>query len=34
MTMPELAALLLAEKGIEVCPQSLSRWVDQHGLQL
>ena len=26
MTMPELAAVLLAEKGIRVSPQSLSRW--------
>lgn len=31
MTMPELAAVLLAEKGIEVTPQSLSRWLINRG---
>ena len=31
MTMPELAAALLVEKGIEVCPQSLSRWLITKG---
>jgi transposase len=31
VTMPELAAQLLAEKGIEVCPQSLSRWLINKG---
>lgn len=27
VTMPELAAALLQEKGIEATPQSLSRWL-------
>jgi transposase len=31
MTMPELAAAVLAEKGIEVSPQSLSRWLINKG---
>lgn len=31
MTMPELAAVLLAEKGIAVSPQSLSRWLINRG---
>ncbi len=31
ITMPELAAVLLAEKGIEVRPQSLSRWLIDKG---
>ena len=31
MTMPELAAVLLAEKGIRVSPQSLSRWLINKG---
>jgi transposase len=32
MTMPELAAALLREKGIEATPQSLSRWLIKKGL--
>jgi transposase len=31
MTMPEIAAVLAAEKGIEVSPQSLSRWLINKG---
>ena len=31
VTMPELAALLHASKGIEVVPQSLSRWLIRNG---
>lgn len=31
ITMPELAASLRAEQGIEVCPQSLSRWLINKG---
>jgi transposase len=31
MTMPELAAALLAEKDIAVSPQSLSRWLINKG---
>ncbi len=31
MTMPDLAAALSVEKGIEVCPQSLSRWLITRG---
>jgi transposase len=31
MTMPELAAVLLAQKGIQVTPQSLSRWLINKG---
>jgi transposase len=31
VTMPELAAMLLAEKGIAVSPQSLSRWLINKG---
>jgi transposase len=31
ITMPELAAVLRAETGIEVCPQSLSRWLIKKG---
>jgi transposase len=31
MTMPGLAAALLAEKGIAVSPQSLSRWLINKG---
>jgi transposase len=31
VTMPELAALLSAQKGIEVTPQSLSRWLIKKG---
>ena len=31
VTMPELAAMLLAEKGIMVAPQSLSRWLIKKG---
>lgn len=31
MTLPELAAALLAEKGIAVVPQSLSRWLINKG---
>jgi transposase len=31
MTLPELAAALSVEKGIEVCPQSLSRWLINKG---
>ncbi len=32
MTMPELAAGLLQETGIEAAPQSLSRWLIKKGL--
>jgi transposase len=32
ITMPELAAALLAEKGIKAAPQSLSRWLIKKGL--
>lgn len=32
ITMPELAAALLEEEGIEVTPQSLSRWLIKKGL--
>lgn len=32
VTMPELAVALLQEKGIEVAPQSLSRWLIKKGL--
>jgi transposase len=31
VTMPELAAALLAEKGIAAAPQSLSRWLIKKG---
>jgi transposase len=31
ITMPEFAAILLTEKGIEVSPQSLSRWLINKG---
>jgi len=31
VTMPELAATLLAEKGIAATPQSLSRWLIKKG---
>ena len=31
VTMPELAAALLAEKGIKAAPQSLSRWLIKKG---
>jgi transposase len=31
VTMPELAAALFAEKGIEATPQSLSRWLINKG---
>jgi transposase len=31
MTMPELAAVLRAQKGIAVSPQSLSRWLINKG---
>lgn len=31
VTMPELAAALLAEKGIAAVPQSLSRWLIKKG---
>ncbi len=31
VTMPELAAMLSTEKGIEVAPQSLSRWLIKNG---
>jgi transposase len=32
ITMPELAASLLVEKGIAAAPQSLSRWLIKKGL--
>jgi len=32
VTMPDLAAALLAEKGIAAAPQSLSRWLIKKGL--
>jgi len=32
VTMPELAAALLEEKGIRAAPQSLSRWLIRKGL--
>lgn len=32
ITMPELAASLLEEEGIEATPQSLSRWLIKRGL--
>ena len=32
VTMPELAAELRAKKGIEVAPQSVSRWLIKRGL--
>jgi transposase len=31
VTMPELAGVLFAEKGLEVAPQSLSRWLIKKG---
>jgi transposase len=31
VTMPELAGLLYEEKGLEVAPQSLSRWLIKKG---
>jgi transposase len=31
VTMPELAGMLQAEKGLEVAPQSLSRWLIKKG---
>lgn len=31
VTMPELAAALLDEKGVDVAAQSLSRWLIRHG---
>ena len=32
VTMPELATVLLKEKGLEAAPQSLSRWLIKKGL--
>jgi transposase len=31
VTMPELAGILHADKGLEVAPQSLSRWIIKKG---